>query len=82
MDKYYVNTIPQPNRDHEVHKEGCYHLPALSNRKYLGSFSNCADVVRVAKITYPTADGCYHCCRPCHNSLYKNKKIWKPVFAK
>ena len=66
MDKYYVNKNHQANGDHEVHKEGFYYLPNLSNRKYLGYFSNCFDAVKEAWKTYPTANGCYHCCYPCH----------------
>lgn len=66
MDIYYVNTKAQTNGDHEVHKGECKHLPEISNRKYLGMFSNCFDAVKEAKKTYPTADGCYYCCNACH----------------
>ncbi len=66
MDKYYVNKKHQANGDHEVHKEDCYYLPDPINRKFLGMFSNCFDAVKEAKKTYPTANGCYHCCYPCH----------------
>lgn len=68
MSKYYVNTNSQPNGDHEVHTEGCSRLPLPQNRKYLGEFTSCEPAVREAKKTYPTADGCFYCCRPCHNS--------------
>lgn len=68
MDKYYVNKIHQANGDHEVHKEGCYYLPNLSNRKYLGEFLNCSDAVNGAKKTYPRSNGCYHCCYACHTT--------------
>lgn len=63
---YYVNTNAQSNGDHEVHKDGCTHMPDISNRKYLGNFSNCRDAVNEAKKTYSTADGCYYCCNECH----------------
>ena len=41
-DHYYVNMNPQPNGDHEVHKETCFRLPDVLNRKYLGLFDTCA----------------------------------------
>lgn len=66
MNNYFVNTNAQPNGDHEVHKDGCHHMPDISNRKYLGLFSNCIDAVKEAKKIYPTADGCYYCCNACH----------------
>ena len=37
---YYVNTQPQDNGDHEVHKSTCMHLPDVSHRRYLGNFAN------------------------------------------
>lgn len=66
MNNYYVNTNAQSNGDHEVHKDGCDHMPDASNRKYLGVFSNCFDAVKEAKKTYLKADGCYYCCNACH----------------
>ncbi len=66
MSKYYINTNPQSNGDHEVHKEGCLWMPNTENRKYLGLFNSCKEAVKEAKKTYPTADGCYHCCSKCH----------------
>lgn len=66
MNIYYVNTKAQSNGDHEVHKDVCDHLPDVSNRKYLGVFSNCHDAVIEAKKTYSKADGCYYCCNACH----------------
>jgi hypothetical protein len=68
MTQYYVNKNSQPNGDHEVHTESCPYLPSLSNRLYLGTFSNCADAVREAKRHYTKANGCYTCSRPCHTS--------------
>jgi hypothetical protein len=64
---YYVNTNAQTNGDHEVHKEGCSRMPLITNRTYLGNFSNCRDAVIAAKKIYPTtADGCYYCSNECH----------------
>jgi hypothetical protein len=67
MALYYVNDIAQSNGDHEVHKDGCRWMPAPGNRTYLGDFQSCGPAVAVAKVRYPRADGCYHCCPDCHH---------------
>jgi hypothetical protein len=66
MALYYVNHNAQSNGDHEVHRDGCTHLPDISNRLYLGIFSNCRDAVWEAKKTYPRSNGCYYCSRECN----------------
>ncbi|MFG0285903.1 MAG: hypothetical protein ACF8R7_15915 [Phycisphaerales bacterium JB039] len=66
MHKYFVNTNPQPTGEHEVHKEGCPHPPAPSNRKHLGSFTNCREAVREARKHYSNVDGCAYCVPDCH----------------
>ena len=68
MEKYYVNMNEQANGDHEVHKNGCPHMPLASNCLYLGEFSFCNQAVTTAKQIYPTSDGCYYCCYECHKS--------------
>lgn len=68
MPDYFVNKNAQNNGDHEVHKEGCSHLPLPSNRLYLGVFSTCYPAVLEAKNYYPSADGCYYCSTACHTS--------------
>ncbi len=68
MNSYYVNTNPQSNGDHEVHREGCSYLPNPENRLYLGEFSSCHGAVYEAKKTYSTANGCYYCSNDCHTS--------------
>lgn len=65
---YYVNRNRGDDGDHEVHRDGCKHPPDAKNREPLGRFADCAAAVRAAKKRYPTADGCYHCSRPCHTS--------------
>ena len=66
---YYVNKNAQSDSgDHEVHAENCYWLPAVQNREYLGMFASCAPAVAKAKLTHPTANGCFHCSRACHTS--------------
>ena len=60
MELYFVNTNPQPNGDHEVHKSTCSYMPDLQHQLRLGYFYNCHDAVKEAKKIYPnTADGCH-----------------------
>ncbi len=65
MPHYYVNKFTDDHGHHEVHKEGCSHMPKPDNRKYLGLFSNCHDAVREAKKFYITSNGCKHCSPEC-----------------
>jgi hypothetical protein len=66
MTTYYVNNNAQLNGDHEVHTASCMYLPI--NKLYLGEFSNCADAVSKAKLTYWKSNGCFTCSRPCHTT--------------
>jgi hypothetical protein len=66
MARYYVNTHPQSNGDHEVHVETCTRLPLPQHRLFLGVFDSCGPAVRAAKAIYPTADGCFYCCPACN----------------
>lgn len=66
MAKYYVNKNAQSNGDHEVHKDGCAHMPSSDNRKYLGDFISCVSAVAEAKKHFSRADGCYYCSNECH----------------
>lgn len=68
MASYYVNKIPQPNGDHEVHVSTCAYLPSPSNREYLGEHYSCRPAVAEAKKKYRTANGCYWCSKECHTS--------------
>ncbi len=47
---YYVNKNAQSNGDHEVHAEGCSYLPEVSNRDYLGYYSNWSSAVNTGKV--------------------------------
>ena len=67
MADYYVCTQPQANGDHEVHTADCTYMPPPENTTRVGSFENCREAVQQAKTTYPKANGCYYCCRPCHS---------------
>jgi hypothetical protein len=66
MPYYYVNKHAQDNGDHEVHKADCSRLPEPANRMHLGEYTSCEPAVREAKKSYPRADGCFYCSRPCH----------------
>lgn len=68
MPHYIVNQNAQSNGDHEIHNEttGCSHMPDPANRKSLGYFDNCHQAKAKAKLTDPSADGCYYCCNECH----------------
>ena len=68
MDPYYVNRNAQPNGDHEVHREGCYWMPAPENRIYLGQFYSCQQAVVAARRHYTQVNGCAHCSLACHTS--------------
>lgn len=68
MARYYMNENPQENGDHEVHKDGCDYMPSIFNRRFLGDFDNCHQALKVALEIDKDADGCYWCCRDCHNS--------------
>ena len=63
---YYVNKNAQTTGEHEVHQSGCFWLPDIANRIYLGNFANAKDAVKAAKIYYGNVDGCYHCCKEAH----------------
>ena len=63
---YYVNRVAQPTGEHEVHNSNYKYLPEGKNRIYLGSFTNCNEVVKKAKEYYLDVDGCYFCSRACH----------------
>ena len=66
MDRYHVNNTPQPNGDHEVHKEGCYWLSRATSTRDLGLHSWCSTAVAAAKGIYRTANGCATCAHTCH----------------
>jgi hypothetical protein len=66
MKKYYVNKNPQNNGDHEVHHEGCIHMPSAEQRLYLGAFPSCLGAVSASKRRYRSSDGCKICSNLCH----------------
>ena len=66
MAVYYVNANAQPNADHEIHREGCQHLPNPENRIDLGLFESCHPAVAAARRHYVQVNGCFWCSRECH----------------
>ncbi|WP_417859169.1 hypothetical protein [Xanthomarina gelatinilytica] len=68
MAKYFLNRNAQSNGDHEVHKEGCYWLTLIANKKDLGYHSSCHSAVLEAKKTYRQSNGCATCSNECHTS--------------
>ncbi len=68
MARYYVNKNAQSNGDHEVHKQGCSHMPDEKNRIDLGDHISCHSAVKKAKEYYPQSDGCFYCSPECHKS--------------
>lgn len=66
MPTYYVNNRAQTNGDYEVHVSNCSYFP--SDVKNLGYHSDCHGAVKEANKTHSPANGCYHCCYPCHTS--------------
>lgn len=68
MALYYVNRNAQPNGDHEVHKDGCSHMPDPGNRQSVGEHASCHGAVQAAKRFNSRANGCYWCSRECHTT--------------
>ena len=68
MEKYYFYNFTDKNNNHEVHTADCTFLPATENRTYVGEFVGCYSAIVKARADYPSKsfDGCYFCCRPCH----------------
>lgn len=68
--KYYLNTseeLHNPSHTHKVHRENCYWLPTVKNRKYLGDYARYQNALEYAKNLhsgYCPIDGCKRCCCP------------------
>lgn len=65
MERYYVNDNAQATGEHEVHKEGCPFFPKSTT--YIGLFKSCHLAVELSRTFYSNVDGCFTCCRQCHN---------------
>lgn len=67
---YFVNKNPEENGDHEVHAAYCDQLRKMkdpvTDLANLGFHDHCDTAVAAAKVSFPTADGCFFCCKPCH----------------
>lgn len=66
MHYYCVNSIAQPNGDHEVHKDNCTHGPSIGNGINLGPHPSDKSALNAALAIYPQADGCFCCCPQIH----------------
>ena len=66
MSHYYINKNEQPTGEHEVHKEGCFRMPEIQNRIYLGFFSDAKDAVQEARKIFYNVDGCFYCANEAH----------------
>ena len=60
------NHTYNPGLHHEVHTEEHATLLGISNKTYLGYFSNEIDAVSKGKTYYYDADGCIICCPKAH----------------
>ncbi len=49
MADYYVTRQANASGHHDVHREGCSHMPDAINRIYLGEFNSCEGAVEKAK---------------------------------
>ena len=71
MPSYCVNRNAQNDGYHEVHETSptaCRYLPDFLNQDQLGWHPSCHRAGETARIRgYILVDGCYYCCRPCHN---------------
>ncbi|MBP2171490.1 hypothetical protein J2125_004682 [Erwinia toletana] len=59
---YYVDTNHSYNDAHVVHTSGCRYLPAVRDRRFLGTFYTTADALLQAKKYFRNAYGCNDCC--------------------
>ncbi len=49
---------------HEIHAQGCPHMPDMLDLTYLGPFNNSKEAVRKAKLNYQEVKTCPECCEP------------------
>lgn len=67
--KYYIlNSLAQPNGDHEVHNATCTYLPELKNQISLGYCHDDFEALMKARQCFAKADGCAFCCPGIHRS--------------
>lgn len=74
MAHYILNQNKQDSEsgnNYELHNEAtCARLPMMHNRLEVGYFDDCQSAQAHAKTRYPglsrDIDGCYFCCRSCH----------------
>ncbi len=65
---YYYNSNVDNKGNHEVHANGCNHMPSDYNKNLIGYESDCKAAIQRAKQKTGKSnfDGCYYCCNECH----------------
>lgn len=68
MTYYIINKDRQSGYgyNHEIHKDWCSWKPSYSNQEPLGWYSSDEEALEAARLKYPDADGCIHCCPSIH----------------
>jgi hypothetical protein len=64
--RFYINTRPQTNGEHEVHTATCMFLPHENRREDLGEHYSCSDAIESAEEQFEKVNGCFFCARLCH----------------
>ncbi|MGR8930275.1 MAG: hypothetical protein ACU836_06505 [Gammaproteobacteria bacterium] len=68
MAEFYVETNPQTNGDHVVHRIECSLLPAKDTISYLGSIASGASAIKKAAERFKQVNGCPQCVPNCHTA--------------
>lgn len=71
MNHYWLNLTPQKDSgQYELHKSTCFYYPYMTNKFYVGVFSDCSLAMISAKLQKPEIsnkiDGCAFCCSKCN----------------
>lgn len=72
MALYYLNLTPKSEGKglhYEIHKEDCKWPEQVEHFELIGNFFNCRGAINKAKLDHPDwkIDGCFYCCKDCHN---------------
>ncbi|MEZ5492404.1 MAG: hypothetical protein R3F50_19145 [Gammaproteobacteria bacterium] len=71
MSSFFVENTELLNGDHEVHIDGCHHMPAESNRTYIGEFIHYSEPSRKPEISFPAPMAASAVANPVIRSLDK-----------
>ena len=61
MDHYFVNTKLSQKGIHEVHVDGCEHIPNVTRRNYLGLYESSTEAINDAGKIFSNTKACSHC---------------------